>query len=113
MPGKPLLLVCEPLWERFGVDSPQLGGHKAEWLFGICVLASCKGTAVLQPGMALVCVCSESWGQCLLTSLDLALPLNSCVFNPRSMKIRWLEQDQWWWCVLMAEAPGGELGEPP
>lgn len=87
----PEMLVCEPLWEGSGADSPQLGGHKAEWLFGVCVLASCKGRAVLQPGMTLACVCGESWGQCLLTSLDLALPPGNYVFNPGSMKTRWLE----------------------
>lgn len=88
------MLVCEPPQEGFGAGSPQLGGCKAERLFGVCVLASCKGTAVLQPGMVLACVCRESWGQRLLTSLDLALPLGNYVFNSRSMKTRWLEREQ-------------------
>lgn len=39
----PGMLVCEPWWEGSGADSPQLGQHKAEWLFGVCVLASCAG----------------------------------------------------------------------
>lgn len=66
----PAVPLCETCQEEFGADSPHLGGRRAEWLFGVCVLASCQATAVLQPRMALACVCGESWGQCLLTSLD-------------------------------------------
>lgn len=55
------------------------------------MLASHKGTAVFQARMVLMCVCRESWGQCLLTSLDLALLLGNYVFNPGLVKARWLE----------------------
>lgn len=84
----PAVLTREPPQAGLG---PIPGGHTAECLFGVCALASSEGTAALQPGMALACVCGEGWGRCSLTSPDLALPLGNYVFSPGSMKAGWLE----------------------
>lgn len=61
-----------------GAGSSQLGGVGLSLGF-VC---QTQGMALLQLGWCWLCL----WGQLLLTSLDLALPLCNYVFNPRSMK---------------------------
>lgn len=109
----PDVLVCQLLEEGSGANSPHLGGQRAGWLFGVCMLASCKGRAVLQPGMALACVCGQHWGRCLLISLDLALPLSNYVFNPGSMKTRWLGRERREAVCLDGGSPRRIVGRAP